>query len=162
MEKVLISACLLGEKVKYNGKDNFQDSKIIEVWKDEGRLVPACPEVAGGLPVPRNPVEIIGGEGKDVLSGHCKALDKFGNDVTNAFRNGAKETLLLAQKHSIRLAVLKEGSPSCGSNLIHNGQFIGTKIPGKGVTACLLEQNKIRTFSEDEMEAVLKELMKMD
>ena len=158
MEKILISACLLGEKVKYNGKDNFQGSEMIQSWQKEGRVVPFCPEVAGGLPVPRNPVEISGGEGKDVLSGQGKTLDNAGNNLTEAFVAGAQETLLLAKKHNIKLAVLKEGSPSCGSHLIYDGLFRGIKIPGKGVTARLLEQNGIETFNEEELENVLQNL----
>ncbi len=152
MRKILISACLVGEQVKYDGGDNRLSSTLIDQWSKENRLIPFCPEVAGGLSVPRAPVEIENGEGLDVLQGRSRAKNKTGEDVTEAFLVGAEKTLAEAGKHQITLAILKERSPSCGVNIIYNGRFNGTRVPGKGVTARLLEQNGIRTFSEDQLE----------
>lgn len=154
MAKILISSCLLGEKVKYSGGDNRVRSPILETWLREGRLLPFCPEVAGGLPVPRNPVELQNGEGADLLQRKATAIDTTGRDVTDHFIKGARAALELAQKHSITIAILKERSPSCGSHLIYSGRFDGSVKPGKGVTASLLEQHGIKVFSEFELEAV--------
>ena len=160
IKKILISGCLIGEKVKYNGLDNQLSSKLIEQWTSEGRLVPICPEVEGGLPVPRNPVEILNGNGSDVLNGVAKAYDDKGNDVTEAFITGAEKALKVAKEQRIDIAVLKERSPSCGSNSIYNGKFNGTKIDGMGVTASLLAMNGVKVFSEDELENVADLLKK--
>ena len=154
MQKILISSCLLGEQVKYNGGDNLIQSTLLEKWQDEERLVIVCPEMAGGLPVPRNPVEIQQGEGADVLLGKSIALDTNNKDVTDYFIRGAYAALELAKKNDISIAILKERSPSCGSNMIYTGDFSGKLKEGKGVTARLLEQNGIRVFSEDQLEAV--------
>lgn len=152
--KILISACLIGEKVKYNGLDNALISEKIERWSQENRLLPICPEIEGGLTVPRNPVEIQAGEGVDVLSGKAKAMDSQGRNVTKEFIDGAESTLELARKHNVKVAILKERSPSCGSSIIYNGQFNGTCIKGMGVTARLLSENNIRVFSEEKLDEV--------
>ena len=144
MEKILVSACLLGQNVRYNGKDLKQDSPLLRRWKEEGRLVPFCPEMAGGLPVPRPPVEI------QSLSGRLE--DAQGKDFTEAFREGAAQALELCRSLNIRIAVLAEGSPSCGSSLVYDGSFSGRKIPGRGVTAGLLASEGIRVFSQDSVE----------
>lgn len=158
MERIIISACLIGEQVKYNGKDNLLESSIIKDWQEQGCLVPICPEVEGGLPIPRNPAEISGGEGKDLLSGKCRVIDNAGSDVTDFFLIGAEKTLEMARKHAAKIAVLKEGSPSCGSGVIYNGSFDGTRVPGQGVTAALLRKNGVSVFSEDQLPMVLKKL----
>lgn len=156
MQKILISSCLLGEQVKYNGGDNLVKSAILEKWRNEERLVSVCPELAGGLPVPRNPVEIQNGEGADVLSGNSVALDSNNKDVTDCFIEGAHAALELARKNNISIAILKERSPSCGSNMIYTGDFSGKLKEGKGVTARLLEQNGIHVYGEDQLEIVNK------
>ena len=98
MESVLVSACLLGEAVRHNGADKRCDHEILQRWLAEGRVVPICPEIAGGLPVPRPPAEIArraGGAG--VLAGQVKVLDINGRDVTAPFVKGAKEALARAR-----------------------------------------------------------------
>lgn len=155
-QKILISSCLLGEQVKYNGGDNLVKSALLEKWQKEQRLVSICPELAGGLPVPRDPVEIQKGEGADILNGNTIALDVNNRDVTDYFVKGAQVALGLAKEHSITIAILKERSPSCGSNMIYSGDFSGTLKEGKGVTARLLEQHGIRVFSENQLEDVNK------
>jgi len=152
MIKILVSACLLGEKVRYHGEDAPCESEILDRWKAEGRLVPVCPEVAGGLPVPRPPAEIAGGDGYAVLKQEAVVGDGTGVDVTAAFLRGARATLDAGVLSGARLAVLKDGSPSCATTYIHDGSFRGQRAPGLGVTAALLSQAGIRVFSERQIE----------
>jgi len=158
MEKMLVSACLVGERVRYNGIVKNVESHLLKSWNRLGWVVAICPEVAGGLPVPRPSSEISGGDGNQVLNGHKKITNIKGQDVTQYFLDGAQKALELANLLGIRLAILKEGSPSCGSNYIYDGSFSGIKTSGKGVTAALLEENGIRVFSEQDLSNVAKYL----
>ena len=151
MVRVLVSACLMGERVRYDGKKLTCDNSILKKWRDEGRVVPFCPEVAGNLPVPRPPAEIITGTGIEVIAGNAKIFNKNGKDVTESFIKGASEALRIVKEMQIKLAVLKDGSPSCGKTSIYDGSFSGSKRPGKGVTTALLEKNGISVFSENEI-----------
>ena len=151
MEKILVSACLVGERVRYNGIVKNFESHVLKYWNRLGWVVAICPEVAGGLPVPRPSSEISGSDGNQVLNGHKKVINIKGQDVTKYFLDGAQKALELSSLLGISLAILKEGSPSCGSNYIYDGSFSGIKKPGKGVTAALLEENGIRVFSEREI-----------
>ena len=146
--KVLVSSCLLGEPVRYHGGDALCTDGIMERWKAEGRLVPLCPETAAGLPVPRPPAEIVGGDGAAVLRGAAYVGDSTGLDVTAAFLRGARAVLNVALGHGVRLAVLKDGSPSCGTTYIYDGSFRGQRDAGRGVTAALLSDAGIRVFSD--------------
>jgi len=146
--KVLVSSCLLGEPVRYHGGDALCTHEIMERWKAEGRLVPLCPETAAGLPIPRPPAEIIGGDGAEVLRGTAYVGDSTGVDVTAAFLRGARAVLSAALAHGVRLAVLKDGSPSCGSTYIYDGSFRQQRDVGRGVTAALLSEAGIRVFSD--------------
>ena len=152
MKKVLISACLLGEKVRYDGNSLFQSSEIIQGWVNEGRVLSICPEVSAGMSVPRVPAEIFGGEGSGVLSGKTSVIEASGKNVTDLYLSAAKNALALCKKNGINTAVLAEFSPSCGSSSIYNGDFSGTKIEGSGVTAALLISNDIRVFSQYQLE----------
>ncbi|RLB80470.1 MAG: DUF523 domain-containing protein [Deltaproteobacteria bacterium] len=155
MNKILVSACLIGENVRYNGRVKVDENSWLKGWKLQGRLVPFCPEVAGGLPVPRPCSEISGYDGHTVLYEDTRVMDIKGKDVTQYFLTGAQKTLELARLHNIKLAVLKDGSPSCGSTYIYDGSFSGIKKPGKGITTVLLEENSVRVFNEGEiLEAV--------
>lgn len=138
MQKILMSACLLGAKVRYDGGDCAQDHILIQKWITEGRIVTICPELAGGLPTPRPPAEIIGN----------KVITNKGVDVTNEYHQGAKLALQLCQKHHIKFALLKSRSPSCGNSQIYDGTFSHTLTEGLGVTAALLIQNGIKVFNE--------------
>ena len=152
MERVLVSACLLGDPVRHNGGDKRCDDHILQRWIREGRVVPVCPEVASGLPVPRPPAEITnsaGGQG--VIAGLARVLDADGRDVSTYFLNGAEHALAAARSCGIRVAILKEGSPSCGSAFTYDGTFTGTKVPNSGVTAALLRQAGIHVFSESQL-----------
>lgn len=149
MEKVLVSSCLLGEPVRYNGSDAKVASRIIESWIAEARVISVCPEKLGGFSVPRPPAEIIGMNGFAVLDGFAAVLDDRGKDVTGQLLAGAHLVLQLAQSLRIRVAVLKDGSPSCGRTYIHNGQFRSVHKRGEvGVTTALLQRNGIAVFSE--------------
>jgi uncharacterized protein YbbK (DUF523 family) len=150
--KILVSSCLLGEPVRYHGGDAACDSGILQRWREEGRIVSACPETAAGLPVPRPPAEITGGDGSAVLARRAYVGDRSGADVTDAFMRGARATLDLAVANGVRLAVLKDGSPSCATTYLHDGSFRNQRDAGKGVTAALLEQAGIRLFNEHQLE----------
>ena len=167
MQKILISACLLGEKIRFNGEDakveNAAGRGILAKWMAEGRLVSTCPELSAGFRVPRPPAEIIGMNGFAVLDGFAAVLDDRGNDITRQFVAGAHETLQLAQSEGIRVAVLKDGSPSCGRTYIHNGQFRGVRKRGEaGVTTALLQRHGIAVFSEHQIPEAEKRLIELE
>nr|WP_062341386.1 DUF523 domain-containing protein [Herbidospora sakaeratensis] len=150
MERILVSACLLGRRVRYDGGAKTSDDAVLAGWKAEGRLVPFCPEVEGGLPVPRPPAEIEGGAGgAAVLAGAARIRTPDGHDVTAHFLEGARQCLAVARSFGVRIAILKEGSPSCGSLRIYDGSFRGRVLPGEGVTAALLVANGVEVFGED-------------
>jgi uncharacterized protein YbbK (DUF523 family) len=130
----------------------------LQRWQAEGRVVPLCPEVAGGLPTPRPPAEIPGGQGGDVLDGAAQVLTVKGEDVSAAFLAGAHQALALVRRHGIRVAVLKAGSPSCGNRLTYDGTFAGVKVPGQGVTTALLQREGVLVFSELELEEAQRAL----
>jgi uncharacterized protein YbbK (DUF523 family) len=149
--KVLVSACLLGERVRYNGADARCPSDVLDRWVREGRVVPFCPEVSGGLPVPRPAAEIVSGDGRDVLAAAARVRDAAGRDLTGVFLHGARGALEAARAQGARVAVLKDGSPSCGTATIHDGTFSGRRRSGPGVTAALLAEAGLRVFSEREL-----------
>jgi uncharacterized protein YbbK (DUF523 family) len=148
MIRVLVSSCLLGEPVRYDGCDAARSHPVLESWQREGRIVGICPEVAGGLDVPRVPAEIAGGDGTDVLDGRARVMNREEEDVTGSFLRGAEAALEAARTYGAGLAILVERSPSCGSHRIYDGTFTGTDREGKGVTAALLERHGIRVFPE--------------
>ncbi|MCW8274615.1 DUF523 domain-containing protein [Pseudomonas sp. PCH199] len=150
MQKILVSRCLLGHRVRYDGGASGPFDQL-QVWLDEGRIVPLCPEVAGGLPTPRAAAEIPGGQGAQVLDGQASVITTEGFDVSAQFLSGAYQALELVQKHGIRIAVLKANSPSCGNLLTYDGTFSGVKVSGEGVTAALLKRNGVLVFSELEL-----------
>lgn len=162
MERVLVSACLLGETVRYDGGHRRADSPILARWLAEGRVVAICPEVAGGLPIPRPAAEIShAAGGAAVLSGFAQVRDRSDIDHSAAFIAGARRALELAQRHGIRIAILKEGSPSCGSSQIHDGTFVGSMVAGQGIATALLRQAGLTVYCEtqfDEAETRLAEL----
>ncbi len=162
MNKVLVSACLIGENVRYNGRVKLHESGILADWKLRGRLVPFCPEVAGGLPVPRLCSEILYHDGSAVLNGYARIMNIKGKDVTQYFLTGAQKALELAGLRKIKLAVLKDGSPSCGSTYIYDGSFSGIQKPGKGVTTVLLQENNIHVFNEWEIPKAVEYLKTLE
>jgi len=140
LEKILISSCFLGEKVRYNGEIKALIHPLIVKWQSQGRLVSFCPEIAGGLTVPRDAAEI------QVLTGDI--ITTNGVNVNVEFQLGAQKSLELCQSHNIKYALLKEFSPSCGSLSVYDGTFSGNKISGQGVTTQLLLKHGIEVFSE--------------
>ena len=160
MQKILVSACLLGEKVRYDGGHSRVDA--LKRWYEQGRIISLCPEVAGGLPIPRPAAEIEGGDSDRVLRGRGFIRRRDGQDVTDAFMDGAECTLALCFEYHIHIAILKEGSPSCAVNLVNNGDFSGTKMDGMGITARLLSQHGVFVFSENHLDQVTKKLAELE
>jgi len=145
--RIVVSACLLGAPVRYNGRDKKTHHPVLQRWIEEGRVVSACPEVLGGLGTPRPPAEIV------QIGGLRRVTTNEGRDVTAAFERGAEDTLEQALRHGVRVAILKEGSPSCGTSFVYDGTFTSMPVPGEGVAAALLRSHGIRVFSENELDA---------
>jgi uncharacterized protein YbbK (DUF523 family) len=145
--KIIVSACLLGAPVRYNGTDKKTNHPILQRWIDEGRVVAVCPEVLGGLGTPRPPAEII------EIDGLRRVRANTGRDVTREFEEGAATALAQAVRHGARVAILKEGSPSCGTTYVYDGTFTGTRVQAEGVTTSVLREQGIRVFSEAQLEA---------
>ncbi|WP_414044814.1 DUF523 domain-containing protein [Macrococcus equi] len=145
---ILISSCLIGEHVRYDGGTQGQPSLIQLI--EEGRAIHACPEVLGGLSTPRDPAEIVGGDGFDVLDGKAKVITISGKDVTEAFIKGAEQTLQILKDNLVDTVILKANSPSCGNTQIYDGSFSGTKKQGLGVTSALLSRHGIQVMSEQD------------
>jgi uncharacterized protein YbbK (DUF523 family) len=146
---ILVSACLIGINCKYNGYNN-KDEKVIQYLKDK-QFVIACPEQLGGMPTPRDPSEIIKLDIEDIIKGQTSVINNKRLDVTNKFKQGAKETLNIANIYNCKEAILKDGSPSCGSSYIYDGTFSSKKIDGVGVTTALLINNGIKVISEKQL-----------
>lgn len=146
---ILVSGCLCGINCKYNGGNNLDER--VKMLVAEGKAIPVCPEQLGGQATPRNPHEILGGTGADVLEGKSRVGDiDLIEDVTEEFLRGAQETLKIAKLCDVSCAILKARSPSCGFGQIYNGQFNGEKIMGNGVAAELLYRNGIQIFTEED------------
>ena len=145
--EILISSCLIGQPVRYNGSSS-EVAGLGELVK-QGKAIDMCPEIMGGFRTPREPAEIERGKtASDVLLGKAKIFDKNGIDVTEGFVNGAKNLLEVCKEKGIKIVILKEDSPSCGSNKTYDGTFSGNKISGRGVSAELLSQNGIKVYCE--------------
>jgi uncharacterized protein YbbK (DUF523 family) len=147
MQKVLVSACLLGSPVRHDARDKKCDHPVMQRWIHEGRVVSVCPEMLGGLGTPRPPAEIT------FVDGARHVLTREGRDVTLAFEAGAHAAATEAAAHQVRVAILKSGSPSCGSSFVYDGMFTSTRVPGEGVTTALLRERGIVVFSEEELDA---------
>ena len=149
MNKVLISACLLGVECRYDGKSK-PCKKAIELLRKE-HIIPVCPEQLGGLPTPRIPSEVMNGEGKEVLMGKNKVINKKGQDVTKYFIKGAKETLRIAKITNSKTFIGKSKSPSCGLSKTYDGTFSNTLTKGDGVTVALFKKNNIKVITEKDI-----------
>ena len=143
MEKILISACLVGDNVKYNGGNNL--SPKIDALLEKYELIPFCPEVEGGLSTPRTPAERV----------RDRVINQGGEDVTDAYLRGAELAFNICLFLKIKRVILKEKSPSCGSKIIYDGSFSHKEIPGMGVTAEYLKEKGIEVYSEDEIDSLL-------
>jgi len=144
---ILVSACLVGCHCRYDGGTK-EKPDFVQLIR-EGKAVPVCPEHMGGLPTPRLPSEIVGGDGEAVLDGRARVVNSAGDDVTAQFLAGAREALRMAEAAGASVAILKERSPSCGSAAIYDGTFSGATVPGAGVTAALLRRHGVRVYSEE-------------
>jgi uncharacterized protein YbbK (DUF523 family) len=148
---ILVSACLLGNKVRYDGKSCLVQSAL--ALTEFFNVIPVCPEMDSGMPNPRDPSEIKGN----------KVYSNKGKDVTAFYQKGAEIALNIAKKYNVRIAVLKDRSPSCGSLTIHDGLFDNKVIKGQGFTAKLLRANGIEVISENELDQfVQSEFAKRD
>lgn len=160
---VLVSACLLGEAVRYDGRDKRCDDPLLQRWLAEGRVVPVCPEVAGGLPIPRPAAEIAAGAGgAAVLDSQALVVTADGADVSAPFLRGAARSLDLVRTRRIGVAVLKDGSPSCGSGFSHDGSFSGHRVEQPGVTTALLRRAGVQVFAEHELAEADRVLRALD
>lgn len=151
---ILVSSCLAGLEVRYDNEHNLNENirKLVE----ENKAVTCCPELLGGFSTPREPAEIVGGDGDDVLDGKAKVISTSGEDVTELFLKGAYATLEQAKEINASIIILKENSPSCGSSMIYNGEFIGKKMVGNGVTSALLKRNGLKVISEEQFTENIK------
>lgn len=145
MESLLISACLLGADCKYSGGNNRLPDELLLRLRAGYRLVPVCPETAGGLPVPRQPSERLG----------AKVVSRLGTDVTAEFIKGGETALEISRRFGCKKALLKENSPSCGSGKIYDGSFSGTLTDGDGVAAAMLKAGGISVYGESAVEKLL-------
>lgn len=146
MIRIVVSACLLGTPVRHDGRDKHCGHPVLRRWVEEGRVVSVCPEMLGGLGTPRPPAEIT------LADGERRVLTREGNDVTREFEAGAQATAAVASANDARIAILKSGSPSCGSSYVYDGTFTKSRTPGEGVTTALLRGRGIVVFSEDEID----------
>lgn len=137
--KIMVSACLLGDNVKYNGGNN-RHKKVLEYIKGH-EVVPVCPEMLGGLPVPRAPGEIQDGI----------VRNEDGTSVDYEYRTGAAKALEIAESERIDMAILQSRSPSCGVNQIYDGSFTGRKIKGMGVFARLLSEKGYKVVDAEDI-----------
>lgn len=144
MEHLLVSACLLGFACKYCGGSNKLSGEQLAPLQERFRLIPVCPETAGGLPTPRDPSERLGE----------RVLSNRGRDVTAEYQKGAETALWLARRYGCKAALLKEKSPSCGSGLIYDGSFTGTLVPGDGVAAQALKKEGLIVFGESDVKLI--------
>ena len=142
MEKVLVSACLIGNNCKYNGGNN-RNEKIIEYLKDK-EVILVCPEVMGGMSTPRIKSEIV------LDSDKLTVMNEKGADVTSYFIRGAEIALRRAIANGVKVAILKEKSPSCGYKKIYDGKFNGTKVEGSGVFTRMLLNKDIKILTEED------------
>ena len=143
--KILISACLLGIRCRYDG--GRKPLTCLDALMEKHVLIPVCPEVLGGLPTPRVPAERQG----------SSVITRDGRDVTVNYEQGAQEALRLAQMSGCTHALLKERSPSCGCGTIYDGTFSGGLCPGDGVCAALLKRHGICVLGESRAQELLKE-----
>lgn len=141
MDSVLVSACLRGVPCRFDGRD--KQAPGVEAAVAGRAVVPFCPEAAGGLPTPRRPAELVGGDGHDVLDGRARVVEDTGRDVTAEFVEGAHRALAAARHAGCTEALLMPRSPSCGRGAVYDGSFAGDLVPGDGVTAALFERNGI-------------------
>lgn len=137
--KIVVSACLLGENCKYNGMNNYSEN--VAAFLQGHEVIPVCPEVLGGLPIPRIPAEIVEGV----------VTNREGENVDGQFRIGAAVALRQALEGRAELAVLQSRSPSCGVRQVYDGSFTGKLRDGQGVFAEMLREAGVKTVDAEEV-----------
>jgi uncharacterized protein YbbK (DUF523 family) len=162
MNRILVSGCLNGRPIRFNSTNVSVESDIWDKWEFEGRLVSFCPELAAGFPVPRAPAEIVGATASVVLQGGGSVQEDNGTDVTAMFVEGAKLVAQRAVAEGCVMAVLTDGSPSCGTTYVYDGGFGGSTTPGMGVAAQLLQDHGLRVFPEDQIDDADRYLRSLD
>lgn len=162
MHKILVSGCLNGRPIRYDSTNVSVESDVWERWAADGRLVAFCPELAAGFAVPRAPAEIIGSTAALVLRGRGHVEEDNGTDVTEMFVAGARLAAQRARAEGCVIAVLTDGSPSCGTTYTYDGTFSGGTVAGMGVTAQLLADQGLRVFPEDQIDAADRYLRSLD
>jgi uncharacterized protein YbbK (DUF523 family) len=159
MKKILVSGCLLGRQIRYDGSSKAFAHPLLDQWTAEGRIVAICPELSAGFSVPRPPAEISGRlSGEAVLEQQAQVVENTGRDVTDLFLAAAQSTLDLARSTGCEFALLTDGSPSCGSTFIYDGTFSGATHRNSGVTAALLRRNGIEVFAHSQIEQLAARL----
>lgn len=141
---ILVSACFANIKCRFDG--NAKTVNWIQDLVTSGVAIPVCPEVLGGLPIPRPACEIV----ISPDDGTKKVMDNTGVDRTKAFKKGAERTLDIAKACGATIAILKSNSPSCGKDCIYDGTFSSVKVEGNGFAAQLLHNQGVSIFNEDE------------
>lgn len=162
IKKVFVSGCLNGPAIRFNRTSVDVESEIWDRWEAEGRLVSFCAELAVGFPVPRPPAEIVGGEGSNVLAGAATVKEDTGRDVTELFVSGAEMAVARALATGCAVALLTDGSPTCGTTYIYDGSFGGGTKAGMGVAAEALVRNGIAVFPEDQIQEADEYLRSLD
>lgn len=148
MDRILISACLIGWPVRWNGTAKTVADDLLALWAEEGRLVPICPETMAGLPTPRPAVEIAAGAtAADVAEGRADIVDAEGHVWSDAMREGARLAVATARTRGCRFALLADGSPSCGSLAVADGTFGANRIPGEGIATHALRAAGVEVFA---------------
>ena len=133
---ILVSACLLGRRCRYDGQDSYD--AVLDASLESSEIIPVCPEELAGLATPRPAAHFVAGDGHAVLDGAGRIETvETGTDITDAFISGANETLRIARDSGAHRGILKDGSPSCGVARI---SVCGSKVRGRGVTAALLSR----------------------
>jgi uncharacterized protein YbbK (DUF523 family) len=143
MQMILVSACLAGINCRYGG-GSCEDAAI-KAMVQQGKAIPVCPEILGGLDVPRPACELI-----RAADGSVRVVSKDGRDLTAAMVRGAKKTLAVAKALGVAKVIVKSRSPSCGYGLIYDGTFTGKLVSGNGLAVELLLKNKIKVYTEND------------
>jgi uncharacterized protein YbbK (DUF523 family) len=157
---ILVSACLLGHKTKYDGGSN--PNELLLKYNERGRFIAICPECFGQMPVPHPPAEIVKRTNKKILAGKAIVKNKEGQEVTRFFYNGADKVLKIANAYNVKYAILKESSPSCGVHDIYDGSFTGKKVKGNGICAAILAAHGITLYSEKDLNVVRLETLLLE
>ncbi|HKJ04402.1 MAG TPA: DUF523 domain-containing protein [Geopsychrobacteraceae bacterium] len=146
-ETVLVSACLLGLKTRYDGEHNLSRTTLDHLQACGLTVIPICPEQLAGLPTPRCKTWFTEGDGQTVIAGAGMMTDETGAEMMEYFLSGARSCLQIALLNKSEKAILKQNSPSCGTKTVYRS---GKKVSGMGVTAALLQEHGIKVFSEDD------------